>query len=130
MLDSSRAQLPQAMPKLCGCVLLRCIYIYIYCTWQRLKNIGLVTGPRGLFATRLVTDSGGLRQILPATSLLKTTVLYRPATRVCNTGPATKVCNRVGRGGPRQTHVSSHSHVYIYIYTYLFIYLFIYLFMY
>ena len=28
--------------------------------WQRLKNIGLVTGPGGLFATRLVTESGGL----------------------------------------------------------------------
>ena len=33
------------------------IYIYI---WQRLKNIGLVTGPGGLFATRLVTESGDL----------------------------------------------------------------------
>ena len=32
-------------------------HIYI---WQRLKNIGLVTGPVGLFATRLVTESGGL----------------------------------------------------------------------
>ena len=28
--------------------------------WQRLKNIGLVTGPGGLFATRLETESGGL----------------------------------------------------------------------
>ena len=34
-----------------------CIYIYI---WQRLKNIGLVTGPGGLFATRLATESGGV----------------------------------------------------------------------
>ena len=28
--------------------------------WQRLKNIGLVAGPGGLFATKLVTESGGL----------------------------------------------------------------------
>ena len=28
--------------------------------WQRLKIIGLVTGPGGLFATRLVTELGGL----------------------------------------------------------------------
>ena len=28
--------------------------------WQRLKNIRLVTGPGGLFVTRLVTESGGL----------------------------------------------------------------------
>ena len=34
-------------------------YIYIY-IWQRLRNIALVTGPGGLFATRLVTESGGL----------------------------------------------------------------------
>ena len=27
--------------------------------WQRLKSIGLVTGPGGRFATRLVTESGG-----------------------------------------------------------------------
>ena len=35
------------------------MYIYIY-TWQRPKNIGLVIGQGGLFATRLVTESGGL----------------------------------------------------------------------
>ena len=38
-----------------------CMYIYgyLYYIWQRLKHIGLVTGPGGLFATRLVTESGG-----------------------------------------------------------------------
>ena len=52
---------------------------YMYgATGQRLKNIGLVTGPGGLFATRLVTESGGLATN-PATSLLKTTVLYTEA---------------------------------------------------
>ena len=39
----------------------------------------------------------------------------RPATRVCNRGPTTKVCNREGWGGPRQTRILRHSHVYIYI---------------
>ena len=34
-----------------------CVCIYI---WQRLKNIGLVASPGGLFATRFVTESGGL----------------------------------------------------------------------
>ena len=41
-----------------------------------LKNIGLVTAPGGLFATRLVTESGGLATNPPVTSLLETTVLY------------------------------------------------------
>ena len=45
--------------------------------WQRLKNIGLVTGPGGLFATRLVTESRVLATNPPATSLLKNTVLYQ-----------------------------------------------------
>ena len=46
---------------------------------QRLKNIGLVTGPGGSFATRLVTESEVLRQTPSATSLLKTTVLHTEA---------------------------------------------------
>ena len=51
--------------------------------WQHLKNdIGLVTGP-SLFATRLVAESGSLATNLPATSLLKTTVLY---TEACDKG--------------------------------------------
>ena len=37
--------------------------------WQRLTNIGLVTGPGGLFATRLVPESGFCDK-LPATGLL------------------------------------------------------------
>ena len=37
------------------------LYTYIHvCIWLRLRNIGLVTGPGGLLATRLVTESGGL----------------------------------------------------------------------
>ena len=32
---------------------------------QRLKNIGLVTGPGGLLATRLVAESGGLARNPP-----------------------------------------------------------------
>ena len=48
-------------------------------TWQRLKNIGLVTGSGGRFMTRRVTQSGVLQQTLPATSLLKIAVLYTQA---------------------------------------------------
>ena len=39
-----------------------CIYIH---KWQRLRNIGLLTGPGGLFATRLVAESGGLATNAP-----------------------------------------------------------------
>ena len=54
-------------------------YAYVH-MWQRLKNIGLVTGPGSLFATRLATESRVLRQTLHATSLLKTTVLSTEAS--------------------------------------------------
>ena len=57
---------------------LRYVYMYIHMQ-QRLKNIGLVTGPGGRFATSLVTESGGLATTLSATSLSKTTVLYTDA---------------------------------------------------
>ena len=50
---------------------------------ERPKTIGLVTGPGGLFATGLVTKRGRGSCDKP-----------RPRTRVCNRGPATKVCNR------------------------------------
>ena len=49
--------------------------------WQRLKNMGLVKGPGSLFATRLVTESGGVATNLPCTCLLKTTVLYTEGPR-------------------------------------------------
>ena len=79
----------------------RNIYIYV-CMWQRLKNIGLVTGPGGLFATRLATESGGLAANPPCDKPIEGySTLHRaqrPATRVCNKGPATKVCNRAGGG--------------------------------
>ena len=102
--------------------------------WQRLKNIGLVTGPSGLFATRLVTESGALAANPPCD---------KPIENYSNLGPATKVGNRGGQGRPRQTPISSHSHIYVYVYIVciythiyiyvfnnLFVYLFIYLFIY
>ena len=44
------------------------VYMYIH-IWLRPKDIWLATGPGGLFATRLVTESGGLATNLSATSL-------------------------------------------------------------
>ena len=99
-----------------------CVYTHVYMyIWQCLKNIGLVTGPGGLFATRLATRLRGLATNPPCTSLFKT-IKYSTqiATKVCNRGPATKVCNR--RGVPRQTPISRHSHTYIYIYMYTYVY--------
>ena len=52
-----------------------CTYIYIYMAAAH----ELVTGRGGLFATRLVTESGVLHPTLPATSLLRTAVLYAEA---------------------------------------------------
>ena len=49
------------------------------CTRQRLKNIGLVTGPGGLFCDKACNRIGGFCDTLPATNLLKSTVLYTEA---------------------------------------------------
>ena len=71
-------------------------------TWQRLKNIGLVTGPGGLFATRLVTESGGLATNSPCDKPIEDySTLHRGPRQgfVCNRGPATKVCNCVKYSG-------------------------------
>ena len=69
-------------------------WVLVWFKWQRLKNIGLVTGPGGLFATRLVTESGGLATNPPCNKPTEDYSQYstkRPATRVCNRGPVTKV---------------------------------------
>ena len=80
------------------------IYIYIY-MWQRLKNIGLVTGPGGLFATRLVTESGGVAINPPCDKPIEDySTLHRGPRQGFVTGvPRQKVCSRGGRGGSRQT---------------------------
>ena len=88
-------------------------YTYIY-IWQRIKNIGLVTGLGGHFATKACNRPERSATNPSATSSFKTTVLstHRSATRVCNKRPATKVCNR--RGGPATTRVLIHSHIFTY----------------
>ena len=76
-----------------------CIYIYM---WQRIKNIGVVTGLGGHFATKVCNRRGFCDKPLrdkPVEERLQYST-QRSATRVCNRGPATKVCNR--GGGPRQ----------------------------
>ena len=75
------------------CVYIICICTYIY-IWQRLNNIGLVTGPGCLFATGLVSE--GQRQ---------------------------RYVKEVGGGGGVGTatnpYFESQPHIYIYIYTYV-----------
>ena len=81
--------------------------------WQRLKNIGLVTGPGGLFATRLVTESAGLATNPPRDKPIED---YSTLHRGPRQGFVTKglrqrhVREGVG-GGARQTTISSHSHI-------------------
>ena len=59
-------------------VIVICIYcIYTYMAASQKHRA--CNRPGGLFATRLVTESGVLRQTLHATSLLKSTVLYTEA---------------------------------------------------
>ena len=67
-------------------------------TWQRIKKVGLVTGPGGLFATRLVAESGGLATNPSCDKPIEDyNILQRSATRVCNRGFTRKVWN--GREG-------------------------------
>ena len=93
-------------------------YIYIYvknihiCAhiWLRPKNIGFVTGPGELFATRLVAESRRFATNLPATNLLKTPVLY---TLHSTQRPTAKVCSS---GGPATNGISGHSHTHAHEY--------------
>ena len=104
------------------------IYIYIH-MWQRLKNIGLVIGLGGLFATRLVTESGGLATNPPCDKPFEDySSDYSALHRRPRQGFVT--------GGPQQRFVTEggtainpyfEALLYIYIYIYIFIYLFIYM---
>ena len=51
------------------------MYLYMY-IWQRIKNIGLVTGLGGHFATKDCNRQGCSATNPSATSPLKTTLLY------------------------------------------------------
>ena len=81
------------------------IYTYIY-IWQRPKNIGLVPSPGGLFATRLVTKSGGIATNPPCDKLVEdySTLQQTPATRVGNR-----------RGQPANPYFEALPYIYIYI---------------
>ena len=91
--------------------------------WQRLNNIGLVTGSGGLFATRLATESGGLATNPPCDKPVEdNSTLHRGARQ----GFVTR--------GPRQRFVTEgetatnpyfealpcvHICMYVYIYIYM-----------
>ena len=67
------------------------------CFRQRLQNIGLVTGPGGLFATRLVTESGGLATNPPCDKDYST--LHRgPPQGFVTEGPRQRFVTEGGRG--------------------------------
>ena len=92
------------------------------CIWQRLKNIGLVTGPGGLFATRLVTESGGLATNPPCDKPIEDySTLHRgPRQGFVTEGSRQRYVTE--EGGPRQTPISSfESQPYIYIYIYIYV---------
>ena len=80
-----------------------------YSIWQRPKNIGLVTGLGGRFATRLVTESGGLATNPPCDKPIEDiddcSTLHRgPRQGFVTEGPRQKIYDRTG--GPRQTPIS------------------------
>ena len=92
-----------------------CAYTYI---WQRLKNIGLVTGPCGLFATRLVTKSGGLATNPPCDKPIEDhSTLHRdPRQGFVAEGPRQRFVNK---GGPRPTPISRHCQIHVYRFRYM-----------
>ena len=81
-----------------------CMYIYVY-MWQRLKSIGLVTGPGGLFATRLVSNRIGGSCDKPSLRQAYCRLQYsthRPATE--------------GGGTATNPYFESQRYIYTYIY--------------
>ena len=94
-----------------------CSYIYMYIC-QRLKNIGLVTGPGGLFATRLVTESGGLATNPPCDKPVEdySTLPYTEARDkgLKTEGPRQRYATE-GGGGDRDKPLFRVTAIYIYI---------------
>ena len=88
------------------------VYIYIY--GSESKNIGLVTGLGGHFATKVQTGVFCDRPLRdkPLEEVLRYST-QRSATRVCNRGPATMVCNR---GGAAHDNTGFDPQPYMYIY--------------
>ena len=96
------------------------MYVYMFVSsfmhiWQRLKNIGHVKGPGGLFATRLVTESGGLATDPPCDKPIED---YSTVHRGPRQGFVTEGARqRFVAGGEAATNpYSSQRH---YMYTYL-----------
>ena len=85
------------------------MYVHIY-IWQRLKNIGLVTGPGGLFATRLVTELRGLATNPPCDKPIEDygTLHRGPRQGFVTEGPRQRYATE---GGTRQTPISSHRQI-------------------
>ena len=82
--------------------------------WQRIQNIGLVTGLGGHFVTKVCSRRGCSATNPSATSPLKTTVLYTgPRQGFVTEGPRQRFVTE-GRGSPATTRVWIHSHIYIY----------------
>ena len=111
------------------------LYIYIHThiihVWQRLKNIGLVTGPGGLFATRLVTESGGLATSPPCDKPVEDcSTLHRgPREGFVTEGPRQRFVTEGGTATnpcfealPRiytgiYIYISTHTYTHMYMYT-------------
>ena len=76
--------------------------------WQRLKSIGLVTGPGGLFETRLVTESGGLATNPPCDRRIEDyTTLHRgPRQGFVTEGPQQRFVTEGGLGGGFEIRLS------------------------
>ena len=86
----------------------------VYYVWQHLKSIGLVTGPGGLFATRLVTESGGL-----ATNPPRYSTLHRGSRQGFVTeGPRQRYVTE-GRWGDRHKLPFRVTAIYICLYIYI-----------
>ena len=94
--------------------------------WQRLKNVGLVTGPSGLFATRRVTESGGLATNPPCDKPIED---YSTLYRSMQQGFVTEGSRQryvTGGGEPRQPpYFEAQPCIYIYMYIYIYTYIYI-----
>ena len=86
------------------------MYIYIYTYMAAPQNIGPVTWPGGLFATRLVTESRGIATNPPRDRPIEdySTLHTGPRQGFVTEGPRQMYVTE-GVEGPRQTSIWSHS---------------------
>ena len=104
-----------------------CMYVCM-CTWQRLNNIGLVRGLCGLFATRLVTESGGLATNPPCDKPVEG---YSTLHRRLRQGFVTEASRQrfVTEGGDRDKHLFRGTAIYIHTHTCIILYMYMYVYM-